>query len=199
MRIMECRKSEVTAGKKHCIIVWARQWILKFLCIFRIAHILLDQFEQDQVAALKKSQLEVEMEQAEADSSSDDAFEDDEGYSTKETIQSTSFHTDQVDRALWGSTYRSDPVIGRTRWKNKHSGKENDTVAESTLSPEEKLLLINEFTSSMFSSFLLGNDDFDYRWVFVFNSRTNYYEYVMQCWFSFYPSAKWIIILTTMI
>ena len=124
--------------------------------------ILLDQMEQDRVAAFKKSQLEVEMEQAEDYSSSDDASEDDEGYSTKDTAKSTEFSGD-VDRVLWGNAYKGDHIIGRTRWKSKHGGRKFSADPEAGLNHEEKLLLINEFTSSMFNSFLQGKDEFDYR------------------------------------
>ncbi|XP_065209394.1 coiled-coil domain-containing protein 97 [Planococcus citri] len=123
------------------------------------AHILLDQIEQDQVAALKKKQLEAELEQSkECPDSSDDEE------CTKMESESSTSKEFKDNLILWGKSYKNNHTIGKTRWKSKHSSstKPKNFQNKCKLSHEEKVLLINEFTSSMFHSFLHGKDEFDY-------------------------------------
>lgn len=64
---------------------------------------------------------------------------------------------------LWGKSYQSTHVIGRSRWKNKQLSNSLVPKSEDNLTQEEKVLLISEFTSAMFNSFLQGKDEFDYK------------------------------------
>lgn len=118
---------------------------------------LLEQIEQDQVAALMKSQLEAEQKQAESYITSSDEESVAESCATKTANQKKS------DLTLWGKTYKGNHTIGKTRWKNKFSAPPKTSKEKCNLSQDEKVLLIKEFTSSMFSSFLRGKDEYNYR------------------------------------
>lgn len=123
---------------------------------YRVAHILLEQIEQDRVEALKKKQMEIELEQSKENPDSSD---EDSKVKFEESLASKRMKENLV---LWGKSYKGNHTIGKTRWKNKHT-KPRSLINKCTLSHEEKVLLINEFTSSMFNSFLQGKDEFDYR------------------------------------
>ncbi len=96
----------------------------------------------------------MEMKQAEELSSSDEDY-------AENNIQNVDKNPN-----LWGKSDKRDHVIGKMRWERKQASKIK--AIEDNLSHEEKVLLINEFTSSMFNNFLQGKDDFNYRWVHNF-------------------------------
>lgn len=80
-------------------------------------------------------------------------------------LTSTTDDANKDNMVLWGKAYKNNHVIGKTRWKDKHGGSQQPKKIKKThLSQQEKLLLINEFTSSMFNSFLDGKDEFNYRY-----------------------------------
>lgn len=130
-----------------------------FFC--SIAHILLEQIDQDHIAALKQSQIEAEMKQIEEFSTSDEDF----GVECSDSLQVQKEDANVSSKfTLWGKSYNNNHVIGKKRWKNKQANAKMKPLKDKNdLTQEEKVLLINEFTSFMFSNFLQGKDEFNYR------------------------------------
>lgn len=124
----------------------------------------MEQIEQDQIAELKRIQLENEMKQEEECILSDE----DEGKEEASNERMAVDHVNEIDKdnvILWGKSYQNSHIIGKSRWKEKHGGSQQFKKTKKThLTQQEKIMLINEFTSSMFSSFLQGNDEFNYRY-----------------------------------
>lgn len=136
----------------------------------------MEQIEQDQIAELKRLQLENEMKQEEEFILSDEDEEKEEASNAQIAVD----HINEIDKdnvILWGKSYKNSHIIGKSRWKEKHGGSQQFKKTKKThLTQQEKMMLINEFTSSMFSSFLQGKDEFNYRYC----TKRNFVFYVLD-------------------
>lgn len=134
-----------------------------------MANILLEQIDEDRVAALRETQLRDEIAQAtEQFSSDDEEFGQSLHYHDSDTAVRNADLVDHENTSkllLWGkSKTTANHVIGEDRWKKEQAtAASSSSTRKNNLTQEEKVLLVNEFTSTMFDSFLQGKDDFDYR------------------------------------
>uniref|UniRef100_A0A1B6ECE4 CCD97-like C-terminal domain-containing protein n=1 Tax=Clastoptera arizonana TaxID=38151 RepID=A0A1B6ECE4_9HEMI len=131
-------------------------------------NLLLEQIDRDAEKKLKHQQIEAEDDVMEEEETSSD--DDDDEKKKIDTI----VEDEDVDKTLWGESYQENEFIADVKPKscedNKHSVPD--------LSEVEKRLLMEEFRSNMFESFLQGKDvDFDYSQV---DSNPEYDDLVVQ-------------------
>jgi hypothetical protein len=123
-------------------------------------NLLLEQMDREKVRKLREEQEDEEknvMEENEEDSENEmDAESDDD-----------SEEDNHLDKTLWGEELTDvvPSVSNRTKKLNDKKSQENgNEINIEDVSDAEKKLLLEEFRSNMFSSFLQGKDvDFDYR------------------------------------
>lgn len=130
----------------------------------RFVNLLLEQMDREAVKKLKKEQEDAEDDAMEEEDSSSDERMEDEEYDSEED--------NDLDKSLWGENLTDEVPPSSRRNKEKIMQKKKvktqikniEEEEESELTDAERYLLLEEFRTSMYSSFLQGKDeDFDYK------------------------------------
>lgn len=121
-------------------------------------NLLLLKISRDETKELRKKQEDEEVENIEDSSASSDEHEEEDS-----TMQKN-----WNERGTWGETADDVTQLMNKRMKKEKKKKKSKPHSEEPLneiSDEERLLLMDEFLSTMYNSFIDGNDvDFDYRY-----------------------------------
>lgn len=154
-----CVYVHVSVRVKH---LKSKYLFLIFFENYRFVNLLLEQIDRDAEKKLKHRQIEAEDDVMEEEDTSSD---EEEGTEKKIIKNSEEKEDVNIDQTLWGESYTDGARCVETIGENKQSPlKESKPRDIPELSESEKQLLMEEFRSNMFESFLQGNDDnFDYR------------------------------------
>lgn len=117
---------------------------------------------RDETKALKLKQERDETDDQSSSSESDNETDEEDKNASK----------NWEERGTWGETSEDITRMMEKRRQKKKKKKRKlqsdymETGSETEIADEERLLLMNEFISTMYKSFIDGNDaDFDYRFV----------------------------------